>query len=243
MAESLAGSTALITGAAKRVGRATALALAGEGVDIIVHFRESEAEASELMPELRERGVNSWAVRADMSTPQEYESLIARALDAAGSLDILVNNASIFSPDTLGDASFDSVMSNAQVNAWAPFVLSREFKRLAKRGTIVNVLDAKLAGLDTAHVSYILSKHLLAVLTEMTALEFAPDITVNAVAPALILPPPGKDQTYLDGLIDTVPLKRHGAPEDIADAVVFLAKSRFITGEIIYVDGGWHLRG
>jgi pteridine reductase len=242
MAQSVAGSTALITGAAKRVGRATALALAGEGANIIVHFRESEAEASDLTAELRGRGVNSWAVRADMSTPQEYESLVARALDAAGSLDILVNNASIFSPDTLGDASLESLTANAQVNAWAPFVLSREFKRLAKRGTIVNVLDAKIAGLDTTHVSYILSKHLLAVLTEMMALEFAPDIMVNGVAPALILPPPGKDESYLANLTDTVPLKRHGAPQDIADAIVFLAKSRFITGQVIYVDGGWHLR-
>jgi pteridine reductase len=242
MGESLAGSTALITGAAKRVGRATALALAREGVNIIIHYRSSESETRDVIAELGKHGVRSWTVRADLSRPDEYEGLAARALEAAGALNILVNNASIFFGDTLDNATLESVTSNAQVNAWAPLVLSREFRRLAKRGTIVNVLDAKLAGLDTTHVSYILSKHVLAVLTEMMALEFAPEITVNAVAPALILPPPGKDEAYLDSLIDTVPLKRHGAPEDIADAVVFLAKSRFITGETIYVDGGWHLR-
>jgi pteridine reductase len=242
MGESLAGSTALITGAAKRVGRATALALAREGVNIIIHYRSSESETRDVIAELGKHGVRSWTVCADLSRPDEYEGLAARALEAAGALNILVNNASIFFGDTLDNATLESVTSNAQVNAWAPLVLSREFRRLAKRGTIVNVLDAKLAGLDTTHVSYILSKHVLAVLTEMMALEFAPEITVNAVAPALILPPPGKDEAYLDSLIDTVPLKRHGAPEDIADAVVFLAKSRFITGETIYVDGGWHLR-
>jgi hypothetical protein len=105
----------------------------------------------------------------------------------------------------------------------------------------VNLLDAKLASNDRTHVAYLLSKHMLAVMTRMTALEFAPHITVNAVAPGLILPPAGQDETYLEALAAGVPLRRHGTTADVADAVVFLLQSTFITGQVIQVDGGAHL--
>jgi NAD(P)-dependent dehydrogenase (short-subunit alcohol dehydrogenase family) len=120
-------------------------------------------------------------------------------------------------------------------------VLSREFARLAGRGKIVNLLDTKIIGYDRAHVAYILSKHMLSVLTRMCALEFAPGITVNGVAPGLILPPLGKDENYLEQLARSVPLKRHGGPEDVAKAVVYLLTSDFVTGQVIFVDGGRHL--
>jgi NAD(P)-dependent dehydrogenase (short-subunit alcohol dehydrogenase family) len=127
------------------------------------------------------------------------------------------------------------------VNAWAPFVLSRDFSRHVDRGKIINLLDTRITGYDRSHVAYVLSKRMLAVLTSMCALEFAPDFTVNAVAPGLILPPPGKDENYLAGLVKTVPLKKHGGPGDIVDAVLYLLKSDFVTGQTIYVDGGRHL--
>lgn len=241
MAQSVAGKTALITGAGKRLGRATALALAAEGVNVVVHYRSSEREARELVAELGALGGKAWAVQADFAQPEGFETAIARARAAAGAIEILVNNASIFSADTVAEVTFEAVTKAAQVNAWAPFALSRAFARQAERGTIINLLDAKLTDYDWPHVSYLLSKHMLAVLTRMTALEFAPRITVNAVAPALILPPPGKDEEYLDELAAAAPLKRHGDPQDIADAVVFLVRSEFITGQVIYVDGGWHL--
>ncbi len=133
-------------------------------------------------------------------------------------------------------------MKNIQVNAWVPFVLNREFARRAREGKIINLLDSRIDGFDWTHVSYILSKHVLSVLTRMTALEFAPRITVNGVAPGLILPPPGKDHGYLDQLTDTVPLQRHGDPRDIAEAVLYLLKNDFVTGEVIHVDGGRHLK-
>ncbi|MDO8588520.1 MAG: SDR family oxidoreductase [Armatimonadota bacterium] len=239
---SIAGQTALVTGAAKRIGRAICLALAGEGVNIVVHYRRSESEAAELLDELTSEGVSAWAVRADFEKPDEYETLIQRAIDAAGSLDILVNNASIFPPDTLDNVTFDSLKTNIEVNAWVPFVLSRDFAKLAGKGKIINLIDSRVTDADWNHVGYILSKHVLAALTDMTAIAYAPDIAVNAIAPGLILPPPGKDQSYIERLADTVPLKRHGDPRDIAEAAVFLAKSKFLTGEVIYVDGGRHLK-
>jgi NAD(P)-dependent dehydrogenase (short-subunit alcohol dehydrogenase family) len=186
---SLRGRTALITGARKRLGRATALALASEGVNIVVHHRDSGEDVSEVVEEIRRRGAQAWTAAADLEKPAEYETLIERARAAAGSLDILINNASIFPPGTLEEMSFDELVRNARINAWVPFVLSRDFARLVGRGKIVNMLDSRITGYDRLHTAYLLSKHLLAQLTRMTAREFAPAITVNAVAPGLILPP------------------------------------------------------
>jgi NAD(P)-dependent dehydrogenase (short-subunit alcohol dehydrogenase family) len=120
-------------------------------------------------------------------------------------------------------------------------VLGRELARLVGHGKIINLLDTRIQGYDRAHVAYILSKHMLAVLTKMCALEFAPAITVNGVAPGLILPPPGRDQGYLEQLAHATPLKRHGSPEDITRTAVYLLTSDFVTGQIIFVDGGRHL--
>lgn len=241
--ERLKGKVALITGASRRIGRALAIALAEEGVHIVAHDHGTrEAETIKVCAEVVDCGAKSWRLSADLEKPQEYETLVARALQAAGSLDILVNNASLFLPNTLMDVGFGDVTRHMHVNAWTPFVLSREFARLVHRGKIINLLDTRITGYDHAHVAYILSKHMLTVLTRMCALEFAPGVTVNGVAPGLILPPPGKDEGYLDRLATTVPLKNHGGPEDIAEAVLYLLKSDFVTGQIIYVDGGRHLR-
>jgi pteridine reductase len=238
----ISGKTALVTGAAKRIGRAIAHALADEGVNVVVHYRGSTDEAKELAAELREKRVSSWTVQADFDKPQERDTLIQRAVEAAGTLDILVNNASIFPAETLDELSFDSLMKNIEINAWTPFALSRDFARQVGRGKIINLIDSRVSDTDWSHAGYIISKHALAALTDMIALAYAPDITVNGVSPGLILPPPGKDESYIEKLTNTVPLKKHGDPKDIADAVVFLAKSDFITGEVIYVDGGRHLR-
>jgi pteridine reductase len=238
----LKGKVALVTGASKRIGRALAIALAEEGVNIIAHDRRAqESETSRVCGEVQDCGAKSWKVLADLDKPEDYETLLARALQTAGSLDILINNASIFSPGTLMDVGYGDVMRHMHVNAWAPFVLSREFARLVRSGKIINLLDTKIAGYDRGHVAYILSKQMLSILTGMCALEFAPGVTVNAVAPGLILPPAGKDDAYLEQLAQGVPLKRHGSPADIADATIYLLKSDYVTGQIIYVDGGRRL--
>jgi pteridine reductase len=240
--ETLKGKTALVTGASKRIGREICLALASQGVNVLIHFNNSIKKAQRLCAELTEYGVNSWLVKADFENSKEYDGLISKSLKIARSVDILVNNASVFLPGRLKEMSFDDLRQHIKVNAWVPLVLSREFARLVKTGKIVNLLDARIKGYDFLHVPYILSKHLLSVLTEMMALEFAPDITVNGVAPGLILPPPGKDKRYLEKLIHTVPLKRYGNPRDIANAVVYLLRNDFLTGQVINVDGGLHLK-
>jgi NAD(P)-dependent dehydrogenase (short-subunit alcohol dehydrogenase family) len=239
---SLKGKVALVTGASKRIGRALAIALADEGVNVVAHDRKAmEAETVKVCDEVVKCGARAWSIVADLERPEEYESLIARAMKAAGALDILINNASIFLPSTLMDVGFGDVTRHLQVNAWAPFVLSRDFARLADRGKIINLLDTRITGYDRSHVAYVLGKRMLSVLTTMCALEFAPGFTVNAVAPGLILPPAGKDENYLARLAEAVPLRKHGGPGDIADAVLYLLRSDFVTGQIIYVDGGKHL--
>jgi pteridine reductase len=238
----LGGMTALVTGAAKRIGRQIALSLASEGVNVIVHYRRSREEAAELCAQLAGLGVMSWAVEADFDKPGDSEMLMARAFQTAGPIDILINSASVFSPATLAELDFDDLTRNLRINAWAPFVFCRDFGRLAGRGKIVNLLDTRIVGTDPAHVGYILSKHVLYLLTRLLAIELAPGISVNAVAPGLILPPAGKDERYLDQLAPLVPLQRHGDPGDIVEAILYLLRCDFVTGQVIYVDGGRHLK-
>lgn len=242
MNEFLQGKTAIVTGAARRIGREISTALGKAGANVVIHDHHSlQGECENLCDEIDRFGVKTWIVTADFEDPSDSASVIERALKVAGNLDVLVNSAAIFAGDNLRDADFKNFVSHMQINAWAPLILSREFARLAGKGKIINLLDTRISGYDWTHVSYILSKHVLHVLTRMTAVEFAPDITVNGVAPGLILPPPGKDVNYLNELAATVPLKRHGGPEDIVDAVIFLLRSDFITGQVINVDGGRHL--
>jgi pteridine reductase len=238
----LKGKVALVTGASRRIGRAIAMALAEAGANIVAHDRGNlEPETDKVCEEVVGCGARSWKIIADLDKPEEYETLIARAVKAAGSLDILVNNASLFLPNTVMDMGLGDVTRHLRINAWTPFVLSREFARIAERGTIINLLDTNITGRDRQHVAYILSKQMLASLTKICALEFAPDIAVNGVAPGLILPPNGKDESYLNERAKTLPLRRHGAPADIAEAVLYLVLSDFVTGQVIYVDGGKHL--
>lgn len=239
--KALHGKTALVTGGSKRIGRAISLTLAAEGANVIIHFRSSGDNADELKERVEGLGVKAWTLQADFLKADEYETLIARAKDTAGDLAILVNSASIFPTNTLETVDFLSLMENMQINAWTPFVLTRDFARLVGKGTVVNLIDSRVVGYDWNHVAYILSKHVLAQLTRMAAVQYAPDITINGIAPGLILPPPGQKDEYLDRMTRTVPLKRHGYADEIAEAVLYLVKAEFVTGTTIFVDGGRHL--
>jgi pteridine reductase len=238
---SLRHKTALVTGAARRIGRAFALGLADAGVNVVVHYLHSADDGQALCAELETRGVKAWPLSADLADASAISLLVARARDLAGPLDVLINNASIFEADTIEGLAYRALERHLRINAWAPLVLSREFARQTERGQIINLLDTKLDTGDRGHVSYLLSKRLLATLTRMVALEFAPRISVNAVAPGLILPPAGQDLDYLDRLSRSVPLQRFGSPEDVVQAALFLLQTDFVTGQVIHVDGGAHL--
>ncbi len=229
---------ALVTGASRRIGRAIALALADIGYGILVHYNASKDDALNLCREIEKKKVPAWPVRSDLGKPEGPDGLIDKALKSSGGLSVLVNNASIFPAGTLENITLADFNRNMLINAWAPLSLSRAFAKSAHQGAIVNILDARRPGQDRFHAAYAVSKQALAAITLMCASEFAPGIRVNAVAPGLILPPAGKDASYLEKLKGRVPLKACGDPQDIADAVAFLVKSRYITGEILHVDGG-----
>jgi NAD(P)-dependent dehydrogenase (short-subunit alcohol dehydrogenase family) len=240
----LTGKTALVTGGALRIGRAICLALAAQGADVVVHYRTSKHEAETLCYELRQLGVKSWPVTSDFNKAGSAELLVGKACKLAGKLDIVINNASEYQSDTLSTVAWPGFSAAMQVNAWSPFVIGREFaKQCVGGGDIINLLDSRITGGgDPTHAAYLVSKHALAALTSMMALEFAPAIKVNAVAPGLVLPPPGLSAAALKKLSMKLPLKRHGGPHDVAQAVLFLLQSTFITGQVIYVDGGRNTR-
>jgi hypothetical protein len=239
----LTGRTALVTGAAKRLGAATALELARHGAGVVVHYGRSGAEAEQVAEAARAFGGPAWTVGADLADPAAADALFDRAVQVAGPIDILVNNASIFPRAGLTTLSAAELHANIDVNAVAPLLLSRRFFGQGGPGSIVNFLDARIVDFDSEHAGYHLSKRMLFSLTRMMALEFAPAVRVNAVAPGLILPPEGEDESYLDRLAHTNALRRHGSARDVTDAVLFLIRSEFITGQVIFVDGGRHMKG
>lgn len=240
----LAGRTALVTGAGKTLGRAICLALAGAGVNIAAHYNTSEEETLRLSEEIHSFAqVKVWPVPADLADPGKTQGFFRRVREVAGPVDILINGASIFPSDTLQDATLESIAANQQINALAPLVLSREFAAQGRTGHILNMLDTRAFDHDPKHFAYHLSKRTLFTLTRIMAMEFAPKIQVNAVAPGLVLPPAGQDESYLAKSCAYQPAAAVRHAEEIAEAVVFLLRSNFITGQVIYVDGGRHLKG
>ncbi len=241
----LQGRIALVTGAGQRLGREIALALAARGADLILHYRDSRREAEELAQRLRGSGRRAWAVGADFTEPAAAEALLeeARGMTGEGRVDLLVNSASLYEADRLSDLRPEDLERQLRVNAVSPFLLSRAAARQGAGGAIVNLLDCRIGEHDPAHVSYSLSKRVLFDLTRRLALELAPAWRVNAVAPGLILPPRGKTREELDHLQGSNPLQRWGDPVDVTRAVLFLLESEFITGQVLFVDGGRFLKG
>lgn len=238
------GASALITGSAKRIGRAIALSLAREGVNVVVHYRSSAREAQDLVHELGRLGVRAWTVQADFRKGTELSGVVARAVELAGNLQILINNASTFPRSTFETVTREELAASIESDAWAPFELARQFARQTDAGHIVNLLDTRIAAqFDWRHFAYCAAKDLFGLFTKLMAIHLSPGVAVNAVAPGLILPPEGKGPEYLETLKSELPLRRIGDPAFVAEAVLFLVRSEFITGQTIFVDGGRHLLG
>ena len=240
------GKRTLITGGAKRLGKETARALAESGAHLAIHFNTSREPAEALARELEGFGVRAMAVQGDLSDPAATESVFRTTWEGLGGLDLLVNNASMFPAGRLDDMELPELISNLRLNAWAPFLLTRALWRnvrgTGRKGSVVNLLDTRLVGGDLAHASYHLSKAVLAELTTLMALEFAPELQVNAVAPGAVLPPEGLEEDYLESLTSSLPLRRRGYPQDIAQATLYLLSASFVTGQVIFVDGGRHIQ-
>jgi pteridine reductase len=233
--------TLLVTGAAKRIGKSIALAAAAQGFDVAVHYKSSAKEAALTAEEIRDMGRRAFLVEGDFDDPEAASAVTARTIEQAGRLDVLVAGASIFNQSNLLDFSLEELNREIRINAFAPLAMARAFHAGASKGVIVNLLDSRMNSYDKLHAAYHFSKRMLYDITRLSALELAPRFRVNAVAPGLILPPPGEPMSYLDEHKDENLLRRHGTPEDIAQAVMFLVENEFITGQVIYVDGGRNL--
>lgn len=241
----LTGKTALVTGAAKRIGRAIALALADQGANVIVHYNTSEREARATCAEIERKSVKAWAVQGDLSVPQAPEGLARECLDAAGAVQVVVNNASSFGLSEISDLTADELAQNMQIHALAPLTITRVLMGKlphGEPGRVVNLVDAYVHSYQRTHMAYNLSKRALVSLTRMMALEFAPHVTVNAVAPGLILPPAEKTAEAPEALLANVPLERRGEIEDVVRAVLYLLRADFVTGQMVFVDGGANVR-
>ena len=227
----LTGKRVLVTGGAVRIGKAIVQALQGAGAEVVVHYRRSKAEAEVLSP---------FAVQADLQCLEECAGLVKQA----GPLDILVNNASIFTKDTLPEGTPERVRREFGINLFAPMELTRAFAAQAGRGgAVVNLLDRRIRSNDISCAPYLLAKKALADLTRLAALEYAPGIRVNAVAPGPVLPPPGSSAESARELAGNLPLAKLPTSGNIAEAALFLLRADSITGQIVYVDGGQHLLG
>jgi NAD(P)-dependent dehydrogenase (short-subunit alcohol dehydrogenase family) len=242
MSEALRGKTALITGAARRIGREIALALAREGVHIAVHYQRSHQDALALEGELHGFGVRVALVRGDLSDTEAPGQIFRAATNSLGPIDLLINNASVFPEERLSEMRWDTLEQSIRVHAWAPFVLARFLHESGRPGCVINLLDARVHAHDPLHAPYQLGKRMLSDLTGLMARAFAPRVRVNAIAPGAVLPPEGKGDDYLARIGADMPLRRVPAAEEIAEAAVFLLRAPSITGETLYVDAGRHLK-
>ena len=241
--DNLTGKTVLITGASKRLGRTTALTLAANGINTIIHYNKSEQDAVETVKLSKEKGVVSEKIQYDLEDISGLKNLINEAKTITGKIDFLINSASNYPEDNLESLSAISLSNTINLNSLAPFILAREFNKICSNGAIINFLDARMTDYEPNHISYQLSKQMLFNLTKMMSLEFAPDIRVNAVAPGIIIPDHINDEKSLMALKEGNPLKRIGTPDEVSSTVMFLLQNEFITGQVIYVDGGRNLRG
>jgi pteridine reductase len=247
----LQGKKALVTGGSVRIGRSICEELAGAGCDVAVHYRGSQVEACALVEHLVSCGVQACSVYADLASISDVENLVPAACEKLGGLDILINNASVFHKHTLAESSPDVLRQELDVNALAPIALMRSFALYRgnipveeqdwPQAGIVNILDRRVSRLEGGAMPYNLSKRMLRDATCMAALELGPSISVNAVAPGPILPPPGEGESYLAERAGPMVLGRRPLPRDIAKAVLFLLRAEGITGQTIYVDSGQHL--
>ena len=241
----LAGKVGLVTGGAVRLGRAISLALAGEGMRLVVHYNSSGDEAEALVDEIRRGGGDSVAIGGDLAHPETVRGLAEEAERAFGGIDVLVNSASVFPPERLeetDDALWDHTLA---VNLRAPFLLIRQLAPTlrARRGVVVNMCD--LAGLQVwgGYVAHSVAKAGLAHLTRIAARTLAPEVRVVGIAPGAVLPPDSMGGDELAALARSTPLQRNGSPDDVVAALLYLLRADFVTGEITVVDGGRLLRG
>ncbi len=236
---------ALVTGGAKRLGRAMALALAEAGFDVAIHYAASAEEAEATARDIRALGRRAATLRADLGREEEVARLAPDATAALGPLGVLVNNASTFERDEWDDATRDSWDRHMEPNLRAPFVLTQAFARALPKGrdgVVVNMLDQRVWSLTPHFVSYTVSKAGLWAMTQSLALALAPRIRVNAIGPGPALPSPRQTPEQFARQCQSVPLRHGTSPEEVARALLAILALPSMTGQMIALDGGQHMQ-
>lgn len=234
---------ALVTGAAHRVGRALAVGLASEGYDIALHYHSSAAKVGTAVEEIEAAGAKATLFQADLTLPAAPRDLVRDVVAGCRGIDVLINSAAVMIRMPFGDITAEAWDSVLNLNLRAPFLLSQEAARhLPDGGAIINIAD--LAAFETwpGYVPHGVSKAGVVYLTRALARILAPRIRVNAIAPGTVLLPENFDASAAAHLTTTTPLAREGSPEDVVQAMLYLLRATYVTGETIIVDGGRHAR-
>lgn len=243
-ADALSGRVALVTGAGRRVGRSIALALGARGMPVVVHFNGSRDGAEETARRIVEAGGEAIVEQADLAQVDAAFGLVDRAVAWRGALGALVNSAAVMLRTPVAEttqADWDTMFA---LNVRAPYFLSQRAAPAlaASEGAIVNIADLAAFESWPAYVPHGMTKAAVVQMTRSMARALAPGVRVNAVAPGVVLLPEGWSEADAEHLRTTTPLQRLGSPEDVAQAVVFLLAARYVTGEVVRVDGGRHVR-
>lgn len=243
-------TAALITGAGQRLGRSIALALAGEGYAVAIHYNTSDADAKAVAAEIVGAGGQAEVFAQDLSDLGAAGGVVGRAADAVGPIGLLVNCASLYGADGLGDITPESWRQLVDVNAGAPVMLTQAFAaqfgpdRPAPEGaSVINMLDVQLPRPLPGYFSYFCGKAALEMATRLSAVALAPTIRVNGVAPGLVLPSGGQTAEEFAARQAVTPLGAGLGADDIVNAVLYLANARHVTGQVLAVDSGQDLLG
>jgi len=233
------GKVALVTGAGKRLGRAVALRLASEGADVAVHYRGSDAEATEVVAQIEKLGRRALATRAELTSGEEIRALVQRVAREFGRIDVLVNSAANFLPSSVISTTEEIWDASLDTNVKGPFFLAQAAAPWLRRsnGVIVNFADTGGILGWPGYIAHSISKAGMIMLTKTLAKALAPEVRVNAIAPGTITmagDPPEWEQEF----VKLAPLKKTGTPEDVAEAVSYLASAKFLTGHVLVLDGG-----
>lgn len=229
--------TALVTGGATRLGFSFAYALAKAGYDIALHYHQSADSAQQAADAIMALGVTCKTFQFDLSG-EHPEELIESVLNEFSSLQVLINNASAYEAATIAQTDMALLQQQFSVNFFAPLLLTSAFADQCKKGSVINILDNKIAFQQNHYAAYLLSKKALSAFTQLAAIEFAPDIRVNGIAPGVVMPGEERTRDYIKWRVDGIPLERQGRVDDLMSAMNYLLNNEFVTGQILTVDGG-----
>jgi len=236
---------AVVTGAGRRLGREIALAMAARGCSVLVHHRNSASAAADLVQDLQRSGVAATAVQADFQHPASAAAAVFSAAATLGEVRFLINSAAVFEDRSLGDIDETHCSEHISVNLLAPLFLTQHFTRLlpdTSSGHVINILDWRALRPRKGWLVYTATKAALAAATKTLALQLAPRIQINAIAPGAILPPTDRPDWHTQRAADAIPLQRTGTPAELIRALNFLLDSTFVTGEVLHVSGGEELQ-